>query len=94
MHVEGDFFETVAPQEGFLLAGAEKLKFVSSLFDKISPTYNFVNHLISLGQTSLWRYLAFVRETLVSFVSNLQNNRILNEAYMVTYLRPAHVCLL
>mmetsp|Transcript_13244 Transcript_13244/g.48239 ORF Transcript_13244/g.48239 Transcript_13244/m.48239 type:complete len:269 (-) Transcript_13244:1962-2768(-) len=59
MNSATDFFETVAPQDGFQLAGSDKLKFVSSLFDKISPTYNFVNHLISLGQTSLWRLLAF-----------------------------------
>ena len=51
-------FDAHAPAAGFRLRGAEKLAFVSAMFDRVAPTYELLNHLISLGQTTLWRVLA------------------------------------
>ena len=51
-------FDAHAPAAGFRLRGAEKLAFVSAMFDRVAPTYDLLNHLISLGQTTLWRVLA------------------------------------
>lgn len=33
----------------------EELDFVKEMFDKISPRYDFLNHLLSLGQDVFWR---------------------------------------
>ena len=51
-------FDAHAPSEGFRLKGADKLAFVSEMFDRVAPTYDVLNHFISLGQTTLWRLLA------------------------------------
>ena len=51
-------FDAHAPAAGFKLCGAEKLAFVSDMFDRVAPTYDLLNHLISLGQTTLWRVFA------------------------------------
>ena len=54
----GSAFDAHAPAAGFRLRGAEKLAFVSDMFDRVAPTYDLLNHFISLGQTTLWRVLA------------------------------------
>ena len=51
-------FDAHAPSEGFRLKGADKLAFVSEMFDRVAPTYDTLNHFISLGQTTLWRLMA------------------------------------
>jgi len=51
-------FDAHAPSEGFRLQGADKLAFVSEMFDRVAPTYDVLNHFISLGQTTVWRLLA------------------------------------
>ena len=47
--------------QGFRLRGAAKLRFVSELFDRIAPRYDAANLALSLGQTSIWRWLALGR---------------------------------
>jgi len=51
-------FDAHAPAAGFRLRGAEKLAFVSEMFDRVAPTYDLLNHFISLGQTTMWRVFA------------------------------------
>lgn len=51
-------FAKAGPSDGFALRGDDKLAFVSGLFDAIAPTYDVLNLLISLGQTTLWRWCA------------------------------------
>jgi hypothetical protein len=41
-------FDAHAPSEGFRLKGEEKLHFVSEMFDRVAPTYDVLNHFISL----------------------------------------------
>ncbi|XRB02267.1 demethylmenaquinone methyltransferase [Pycnococcus provasolii] len=52
-------YDVTDASAGFQLPGHTKLSFVSAMFDKIAPGYDTMNLLISLGQTSLWRYLCF-----------------------------------
>merc|ERR1711920_1008394 len=42
------------------MKGKEKLGFVTEMFDSISSSYDLLNLIISLGQTSIWRWLAFL----------------------------------
>ena len=51
-------FDAHAPAEGFRLKGDAKLAFVTDMFDRVAPTYDFLNWFISLGQTTLWRLMA------------------------------------
>ena len=51
-------FDAHAPAEGFRLTGADKLAFVTDMFDRVAPTYDLLNWFISLGQTTLWRLAA------------------------------------
>ena len=51
-------FDAHAPAEGFRLKGADKLAYVSDMFDRVAPTYDVLNYFISLGQTTVWRLLA------------------------------------
>ena len=46
-------FDAHAPAEGFRLRGADKLAFVTDMFDRVAPTYDLLNWFISLGQTTL-----------------------------------------
>jgi demethylmenaquinone methyltransferase/2-methoxy-6-polyprenyl-1,4-benzoquinol methylase len=39
----------------FSHTGEEKKKFVQSMFDEISPRYDFLNHLLSFGLDIVWR---------------------------------------
>ena len=56
---DGMAFDSASAADGFNLRGAAKLGFVSAMFDEIAASYDAVNHFISLGQTTLWRWLAF-----------------------------------
>mmetsp|Transcript_36775 Transcript_36775/g.103757 ORF Transcript_36775/g.103757 Transcript_36775/m.103757 type:complete len:250 (+) Transcript_36775:140-889(+) len=51
-------FTSLSPEDGTALKGAEKLRFVTQLFDTIAKSYDALNWFISLGQTTLWRYMA------------------------------------
>ena len=57
----GSSFDAHAPLEGFKLRGKDKLAFVSDMFDRVAPTYDLLNHFISLGNTTIWRLLALTR---------------------------------
>ena len=57
----GSSFDAHAPLDGFKLRGEDKLAFVSDMFDRVAPTYDLLNHFISLGQTTMWRLLALTR---------------------------------
>ena len=39
----------------------DKLAFVSDMFDRVAPTYDLLNHFISLGNTTIWRLIALTR---------------------------------
>ncbi|CAG9464818.1 unnamed protein product [Pedinophyceae sp. YPF-701] len=54
---EPSFLE-IEPKAGFALRGQRKLHFVTGLFDTIARTYDLLNIFISLGMTSVWRWLA------------------------------------
>ena len=43
------------PLPNFKHTGTEKKKFVEKMFDDISPRYDFLNHLLSLGIDIYWR---------------------------------------
>lgn len=51
-------FDAHGADDGVRLHGAAKLAFMSDMFDRLVPTYDVVNLLISLGQTTVWRLLA------------------------------------
>lgn len=55
---EGAGFDGLEVLDGFRATGAAKESFVRELFDRVAPRYDLVNLLISLGQTTLWRWLA------------------------------------
>ena len=57
----GSSFDAHAPLEGFKLRGKDKLAFVSDMFDRVAPTYDLLNHFISLGNTTIWRLMALTR---------------------------------
>ena len=53
------FKEVRDPVEGFRMRGDAKLGFVTEMFDSISASYDLLNLIISVGQTSIWRWMAF-----------------------------------
>ncbi len=52
---------SIRPEEGPSLEPDAKREFVRGLFDRIAPHYDAANVVISLGQTSLWRWRALGR---------------------------------
>jgi len=42
-------------RDGVGLQGEAKRRLVASMFDRVAPTYDALNLVVSLGQTSLWR---------------------------------------
>jgi len=53
------FKDVQDPVEGFRMRGDAKLGFVTEMFDSISSSYDLLNLIISVGQTSIWRWMAF-----------------------------------
>lgn len=49
---------TATPAGGFQLGGTPKLRFVTAMFDAIAAQYDTLNLLLSLGQTTVWRWMA------------------------------------
>lgn len=49
---------TATPAGGFQLGGTPKLRFVTAMFDAIAAQYDMLNLLLSLGQTTVWRWMA------------------------------------
>lgn len=45
---------------GVRLRGDAKRRLVAAMFDRVAPTYDTLNLVVSLGQTSLWRRRALV----------------------------------
>ena len=55
MHYGLDSSDEVEPAQAPRLPPAEKRRFVRRVFDRIARSYDAMNLLISLGQTSVWR---------------------------------------
>lgn len=52
---------SVAPTEAVAMRGEEKRAVVRHMFDTIAPSYDRMNLVISVGQTSWWRKRAFAK---------------------------------
>ncbi|CAD7697661.1 unnamed protein product [Ostreobium quekettii] len=48
----------IPPASAFKLRGDAKLQYVRELFDRIADRYDFVNVIISMGHSTLWRWRA------------------------------------
>lgn len=56
------------PTDAVGLRGEDKRRIVVDMFDRIAPHYDTLNHLVSLGQTGLWRHRALATLDLPSGV--------------------------
>ncbi|MCG3174672.1 MAG: Demethylmenaquinone methyltransferase [Myxococcota bacterium] len=57
--MSGSIYHSMRPEDGVQLKGDQKTAFVSTMFDRIARRYDAMNLIISLGQTSYWRWRAF-----------------------------------